>query len=379
MTQRRTTGSARRATSYPESAHSSRPAYDHYAPGVGYTPPYPPPPKGFYGRGRGMQRRYMELRQRARTDSMAWWYVKVLQGLLLSCLPFSLGGLIILANRLFDGNGWLEWAGVGLLLSGLLIVFYHVLAPVTGKWIVTVPENGASVVEDANGYTIEYLEPGRWRVPWHWNTKVREYVDFTIVTANALVADIFGGNGPVVDIDVTVAMVFNPALAESSARAQLRKMTTRDHFETMITRDVRDIVRKHFRLLTPDQQRNALTSSHVLEEIVAEQLAHCRSLGLTLASGRPVMVYVRNLPMLPSYYPPVNAWQNPPAESQHNEPSGYVTPNAVRAHKPADETENDHPTSTPFSNEDVKTVKEAKNAQDPLTLRRRRRDRWKDY
>ena len=82
--------------------------------------------------------------------------------------------------------------------------------------------------------------------------------------------------------------------------AQLRKMITREDFETLIGRDVRDIVRKYFRLLPPDQQQGALRGTRALEEAIADQLGHHRALGLTLASSRPVMVNVRQLPRRPT-------------------------------------------------------------------------------
>ena len=75
-------------------------------------------------------------------------------------------------------------------------------------------------------------------------------------------------------------------------------MITREDFETLIGRDVRDIVRKYFRLLPPDQQQGALRGTRALEEAIADQLGHHRALGLTLASSRPVMVNVRQLPLV---------------------------------------------------------------------------------
>jgi len=80
---------------------------------------------------------------------------------------------------------------------------------------------------------------------------VRDYVDFNAITTTTPITNVLGGNGPAVDMDVTVVMAFNPAQAEAHTYAQLRQMTTRAQFETLIARDVRDIVHKYFRLLTP--------------------------------------------------------------------------------------------------------------------------------
>ncbi len=180
--------------------------------------------------------------------------MKTLQGVLIGGGPFALGMMLIVATAMFDaGRGW-AWLGSVLLLIGLGIMLRYALAPATCQWVVIVPENRFCVVEDADGYTAEYLEPGRWFVTWRWGAKVRDYVDFNTITATAVIADVLAGSGPVVDMDVTVLMAFNPAEAEAARAAQLRKMTTREDFETLIARDVRDIMRKHFRLVAPDHQ-----------------------------------------------------------------------------------------------------------------------------
>jgi hypothetical protein len=319
--------------------------------------------------------------------------MKVLQGLIVGGAPFVLGLLIMIAVAVLDAGRLLMWVGAGFSVIGFLIILRNALAPATCTWIVTVPENRFCVVEDADGYTAEYLEPGRWIVTWRWHAKVHDYVDFNAVTTSAVIADVLGGSGPVVDMDVTVVMAFNPTHAESHTRAQLRKMTAREQFEAMIARDVRDIVRKHFRPLTPDQQRSTLHNTHALEDIIADQLEHYRAMGLTLASSRPVMVYVRSAPAsLPLYspspyagpYTPLPAPEPPPAAPPepptlvHIEPptTEHVSPPEAEPEKSPPAVSEPPPSEPPPAPpEDVPKVKGVESAQDPLTLRRRRRSR----
>jgi hypothetical protein len=401
MAEKRTGSDPRRTPPYPEFPGASRPDYNQYAPGVGYTPPYtppPPPPSGIVGRSKWAWQRYGGLRKRARADSMSWWAMKVLQGLLIGGGPLAFGVLIIVAATLLNTSRWVAWVGMGFALAGLLFLLRYLLAPVTCRWIVTVPENRFCVVEDADGYTAEYLEPGRWIVTWRWNAKVRDYVDFNTVTTNTLIADVLGGNGPVLDMDVTVIMAFNPAEAEPQMGAQLRQVTAREQFETLIARDVRDIVRKHFRLLPPDQQRSALSNTRVFEEVIADELAHYHTMGLTLASSRPVMVYVRSVPPpaaypLPAYSPsaylqpdgyqsarpPNPAWVNPSLPPDLTPRPPDQPPSKPEERVPDLPDEKDVPPPKPDEgapdSRDRPTIKDADHAHDPLTLRRRRRDR----
>jgi len=347
---------------------------------VGYTPPYtapPAPPKGLYGRGVAALRRYGGLRQRARADSMSWWAMKTLQGVVFGGGPFALGLALIVATAALDaGRGW-AWLGSVLLLIGLGIMLRYALAPATCQWVVVVPENRFCVVEDADGYTAEYLEPGRWIVTWRWGAKVHDYVDFNAITSTTVIADVLAGSGPVMDMDVTVLMAFNPADAEAQRAAQLRKMTMREDFETLIARDVRDIVRKHFRLLAPDQQQGVLRNTRALEEAIADQLGHLSALGLTLASSRPVMVYVRQSsasPYTPNYR---QAWPPGPIPVQVVPPP--VAPTLPPSEPPVDmppPTEERTPTPPPGpppAVDDAPTVKDPSRADDPLARRRRRR------
>jgi hypothetical protein len=392
MTEKPSSGPNRRPP-YAESPGSRRPDYDHFAPGVGYTPPYTPPDSS-RARGGTAWQRYRGLRQRARADSMSWWVMKALQGLLIGGAPFVLGLVLITADKLLGaGQAW-SWFGFVLLLAGLLIILRYALAPATCKWIVTVPENRFCVIEDNEGYTAEYLEPGRWIVTWRWNAKVRDYVDFNAVTTALQITDVLGGSNPAVDMDVTVVMAFNPAQAEPHTYAQLRQMTTREQFETLVGREVRDSVHKYFRLLTPDQQRGAVRNPHALEEYLGDQLEHYRTMGLALASSRPVMVHISGAPAAPPPYPlPVfNPWTHP---NPYAQPDGYYTtpppqitpqvlpppdprPTLRRVDSPAvDEPEPAPPAPEPPA-DSPPPVKGADHVDDPLTLRRRRRDRDRD-
>lgn len=401
MTKKQSSGPDRRPP-YAESPGSPRPDYDHFAPGIGYTPPYTAPTAPSRGRGGTAWQRYRGLRKRARADSMSWWAMKALQGLLIGGVPLALGIALIVADRLTSAASLSSWIGFALLLTGLLIILRYALAPATCKWIVSVPENRFCVIEDTEGYTSEYLEPGRWIVTWRWNAKVRDYVDFNAVTTTTPITNVLGGNGPAVDMDVTVVMAFNPAEAEAHTYAQLRQMTTRAQFETVIAQDVRDIVHKYFRLLTPDQQRSALRSLHALEEYLTEQLGHYRTLGLSLASSRPVMVHTHNPPAALAPYPaPVyDPWVHP---NPYTQPDGYYAapplvarpytplppdpgltqrpidpPAAEPAPPPAVDAPKPAPPEPAPPAADPPPLKDADHVHDPLTLRRRRRDRDRD-
>ncbi len=266
-----------------------------YTPGVGFTPPVAPPAeppsKSAYGRSRRAWTNYSGLRQRARASSMSWWGYKAVQGLLLGGIPLALGAAIDILAALAGAGVTVTGLGAVIMLAGLAIILRYALAPLTCRWIVSVPENRYCVVEDADGYTLEYLEPGRLIVPWRWNARVRDYVDFNTVTIREVVLDALNVDPPV-DIEVTVIMAFNPVHADPELFARLRGMTTRSAFETMIARDVRDTVRKHLHQLSPRQQQTALRHPRLVEDALAAALERHAALGLTLASSRPIMVHV---------------------------------------------------------------------------------------
>lgn len=266
--------------------------YDHAVPRQGYTAPLPPPLYG--GSPAGIARGPASLRARAGVDSMAWWQFKIRQGALYGGALAALGlvAAIVLAVA---GAGGTVVLGAGLALIGLgaLVFLRYLAAPLTCRWIVTVPENRYWVIEDYDGYTIEYLEPGRLIVPWRRNTRARPYVDFNTVAVTELVDDVLDSDALPVDIEVSVVMTYNPARADADYFATLRQMRSPEQFAAMLARDVRDIVRKHLSLLDPVAGQHALGDVASLEGVIVGQLAARSALGLFPASDRPVTVHVR--------------------------------------------------------------------------------------
>jgi hypothetical protein len=375
MTERHPPGD-RRATPY-------QPHYEEYVPGAGYTPPYsppPPPPKGLLGRGRLALRNYGGLRQQARADSVAWWGYKFVQGLLFGGGPFAIGVLLVALSALLGGVGCLSGMGVVLVAAGLLVLLRYVLAPATCHWIVTVPENKYWVVEDRDGYTLEYLPPGRMIVPWRWNSKVRNYVDFNTVTITGIVDDVLSVGAPRVDVEVSVVMAFNPVEADPEQYALLRAMDSREKFEAMLARDVHGIIRRSLNRLPPGQQQDVLRRPEKLEDMIAEQLERHEALGLFLASGRPVTVAVRGLLVDGPYQPPASV---PPGELS---PAGDSSLLATAAHEkpaqavppvpPADgRVEQEEDRAIRGSQESPPGLKTSADVTNPLIKRRRRKGR----
>ncbi len=249
------------------------------------------PSEGWYARG---WRGYRGLRRQARYSSMAWWGLKIVQGLLWGGGLVAFGALLAILVALGDGSAWPSRLGSALIVVGIIVLLRYALAPVTCRWIVTVPENRYYVVEDGDGYTLEYLGPGRMIVPWRWHSHVREYVDFSSIAVNEVVEDVLDSHALPVDIEVSVVMSFDPVNADPNVYAALRKLVAPEQFQGLIARDVRDIVRKHLNTLAPVQgQSGLLHDVQSLEAVIAEQLAGRAALGLTPAPTRPVAVHVR--------------------------------------------------------------------------------------
>lgn len=353
-------------------------------PGAGYTPPYsPPPPKGLLGRGRLALRNYGGLRQHARANSMAWWGYKLVQGLLFGGGPFAAGVLLVTLSALFGGVGCLSGVGVALVAAGLLVLLRYAFAPATCRWIVTVPENKYWVVEDRDGYTLEYLPPGRMIVPWRWNSRVRDYVDFNTITLTEMVDDVLSVGVPRVDVEVSVVMTFNPVEADPERYAHLRAMDSREKFEAMLARDVHSIVRRCLNRLPPEQQQNVLRHPDQLEDAIAEQLERHQALGLFLASGRPVSVIVRGLLVDAPYQPPASLRPyEPPREVSPAADSGLIdrpsvsVPPVPSAGAPTGlEEGGTAPDVTHPGQETPPGLKTPADAPNPLIKRRRRKGR----
>lgn len=254
--------------------------------------PYIPPRQPFQ-RSRSAWNNYFGLRNRARNNSMSWWALKLVQGFLFGGGIIVFGTLLWTLNEVFDGGVCLARLGLGVILAGIFVFLRYAAAPITCRWIVTVPENWYYVVEDGDGYTIEYLGTGRMIVPWRWNSRVREYVDFSSVTINEVVEDVLDSDALPVDIGVSVQMSFNPVDADPNLYATLRKLRSQEQFQALIARDVRDIVRKHLNTLASVQGRGLLQNVQSLEAVIADQLEGRAALGLTPATTRPVTVHVR--------------------------------------------------------------------------------------
>jgi hypothetical protein len=308
---------------------------------------------------------------------VAWWGYKFVQGLLFGGGPFAIGVLLVALSALLGGVGCLSGIGVTLVAAGLLVLLRYALAPATCHWIVTVPENKYWVVEDRDGYTLEYLPPGRMIVPWRWNSKVRNYVDFNAVTVTQVIDDVLSAGAPRVDVEVSVVMTFNPVEADPEMYASLRALDSREKFEAMLARDVLSIVRRNLNRL-PQGQQDVLRHPEVLEDVIAEQLERHQAWGLFLASGRPVTVTVRGLLVDTPYQPPASV---PPGRTpsagdsslldtaEHDQPSP-----AAPSASPADvQVEQEEERATRRGQKPPPGLKTSAEATDPLIKRRRRK------
>jgi hypothetical protein len=152
-------------------------------------------------------------------------------------------------------------------------------------------------------------------------------------------------------------MSFNPVQADPRLYARLRAMTTKEEFQRMIAREARDVVRKYLAPLPLDEKVSALRHPDLLENMVIEHLERQAAMGLTLASSRPVMVYVNGtLPPAPD-----SRSVPPPAPAPEPEPR----PTAPAVANPADASD-----SRPAA-----ASRAPDTPHDPLAVRRERRDR----
>lgn len=236
---------------------------------------------------------YTGMRTRARRNSMTWWGFKIVQGMMLGCTPMLAGGLFLLLALVVSDYWCMAVPGVLAILVGIGVLVRYILAPLTCRWIVTVPENAYFLVEDFDGYTLEYLNSGRMLVPWRWSTRIGEYVTFKSVDVAEMIEHVLPTDGTVVAIDVTVKMAFNPVKADPGMFVTLRQMRTQDQFRGMIARDVREAVQRYLQQIHPLQQTGALRSVRTLESVVADKLRNRAAMGLTLAGTYPVSVAIR--------------------------------------------------------------------------------------
>ncbi len=134
-------------------------------------------------------RGYSGLRRRSRYSSTSWWRYKIIQGLLTGGGLILFGILLSLMGAVLNSGGI---RGTGLLFAvlGILILVAFLAAPTWGRWMVSIPENWIYAVEDADGYTVEYLGPGRWVVPFQAGKRVVEHVNFSTIQVDEVMEDI---------------------------------------------------------------------------------------------------------------------------------------------------------------------------------------------
>lgn len=239
------------------------------------------------GRARAAWGGYRDVQQDARYHSNAWWLYKIMQGVILGGGLAIAASVLLVLNALSADDPWLARAALLLLVIGVLVCVRYLAAPLLARWIVTVPENRYYVVVDGDGYTLEYLGPGRLIVPFRWNAHIRPYVDFDTITVNVHIENALDSRALPVEVEVSLVMVFNPVRADPDLFPTLRRMTTPDAFERLLARDLRDIIDHHLAHLDPTQELAAL------EDLIAAELEPRAALGLFPAPRRPVIVRVR--------------------------------------------------------------------------------------
>ena len=106
------------------------------------------------------------LTRRTYRNSMVWWMVRIVQGLVLGGGLVLFGVVVIVLSNLLGGAACFGQGAVGLILLGIFVLLWFMAAPFTQRWIVGVPEGWYYLVEDGNGTTVEFLGEGRWIVPW---------------------------------------------------------------------------------------------------------------------------------------------------------------------------------------------------------------------
>jgi hypothetical protein len=249
---------------------------------------------GWTGHGQTAWRGYKGLRRRSQDNSLSWWWLKIIQGMVWGGGLLAAGLASVIASRMMDTARCFFLGGTGAIVGGIIILLLYILAPVSRRWIVYVPENWYYVVEDHNRYTLAYLEPGRIKLDWHWNASVRPYVNFNSVAVRKVMHNALDSRSLPVDIEIAVSMAFNPTLAEPRLYPKLRKMDTQEPFQMIISGDIENVVFKHLNKLAPVQgQQGMLHNAESLEALILERLEGLEALGLTPSGAHPVRVFVR--------------------------------------------------------------------------------------
>ncbi|MBI5960728.1 MAG: hypothetical protein HY866_18460 [Chloroflexi bacterium] len=386
--------------------------YEHFAPGAGYTPPYkkpeptPTPPKNLFQRSRQFWRSYRGMGQRARADSMVWWLYKFIQGIMFGGSLLVMGVLIVIFSTVMGHIFCLDGGGIAAIIGGIVLLIYFAAAPFTHKWIVFVPENHYWVVEDHAGHTLEFLGPGRMHVAWQRGCKVRDYVNFRWLNLKIRLDSALQVGATKIGLEVDLMMEFDPVSADPAEYARLRSLDSLQKFEALLTHDVQRILRYHLNRMPTPQQQHMAHNANLIEDLLSREMEPLDTLGLMLASSRPVSVYVQGIlprieaqppvmpfmgkafeePTQPKAPTPLPKVSEPPDTIQHpaapptREHSPDVTHPAVSlTEKPASDVTQpvDHPGSaaddTMISDTTPPNLKTTDDLIDPLSLRRRSR------
>ncbi|MBN2304282.1 MAG: hypothetical protein JXQ72_07395 [Anaerolineae bacterium] len=255
------------------------------------TPPVyspPPPPKPPPGKFRKAKNSYDKLRDRARNNSMSWWGLKIVQGLLFGCGLALFGVTLGAPFLMLDGVECFASIGLVFVLASTALALRYILAPITCQWLVTVPEGEYYVLEDYEHFTLEYLESGRLIIPWRLNTRVVPYVKFKGVSASTKIEHVLHAQNIVVVIEVRATMSFNPARAVPQTHPRLRQMTRPEAFQNMIVGNITEAVHRHLQQLNPTAPSNSRPYVQTIESAVIEKLRGLEPMGLTLSGEYPV-------------------------------------------------------------------------------------------
>lgn len=262
----------------------------------------PPSLMGARWSGRaGWLHRYAMLRDRAGANSLTWWAWMVAQGLAFG-LALGLFGLLwyllvaVGANLL-----WLGRLGIALIVGGVIVFVRYLAAPLTARWIVSVPPRWYFAVEDG-ATTYDYLEPGRMIVPWRWNARAVPYVDFNTVEVIERVENVLDSDELPVDLEVSVSLYFNPTYADETHFNTLRQYTRQEQFEALVGESVRDVVYEHLARLRLIGGDPVPLDVKTLESVIEDELAAYEAYGLLPASDRPVTVVVSAPPSVLAAY-----------------------------------------------------------------------------
>lgn len=247
------------------------------------------------------RQRFGELRDRAAANSIMWWALLVVEGLVIGLGLVLLGVVWLLIVGVAADLEWLSRLGIALIVGGMIVFLRYLAAPITARWIVNVPVGWYYVVEDS-GTTFEYLEPGRLIVPWRWNARILPYVDFNTLNLTVRVENVMDSADLPVDLDIALALRYNPTYADESLYETLRSFTHEDQFEALIADSVRDTVYEHLsrlRLIAGDPVPLDVKS---LETVIVEGLADYEAYGIVPAAERPVTVTVIAPPAVREVY-----------------------------------------------------------------------------